>query len=129
MPISSSKQAYVASGNNIEHAWLPPNLSADEPVVDFKYEEVRSPPPSEREEFTLEPTDTHHYNSPEKSPIEVGEYCVVVLGEVIYSSNSIEDVELYIEDLIIGDSDNSLKKQDLMVFKRLPVKIGVSVKV
>jgi hypothetical protein len=122
----SSKTEYVPNvGNNIEHTWV----GIDGEIVDdlgINGDSVKKS--LEHQEYnavTEDYTDTvkNTYNT-----TNIGEYLIIFNGQII-STGDLSSVQNDVRSLIFGEHElcktNNINVEDLIVLKRIPIKIGV----
>jgi len=54
-----------------------------------------------------------------------GEYCIIIHGDVIYQSSSIDDIEHVVEMILY--ENQSVTQDEISVFKKMRLKVGVCV--
>lgn len=108
------------TGMNYEHVWT------DAPQAEFEYSNVPDPPatPFANEQSKAEPQSQQYAQTPVEQVSE-GEYCVFISGALMFSTPSLEDVEDALNRLIF--SDKPVSSENVVVMKRLKLKIGASV--
>jgi hypothetical protein len=136
------KSNFVASGNNMEHAWVPQREQAEIDVNEDQifYDEVSLPSDKETVSFDTQPDYVQSkedeqvgsrkwVSSSEKESSHnyfAFNFFVAIRGQIVFGSDNIDDIENYIESIIFKDQGD-LKQGDFVVMKRLPLKVGVCV--
>lgn len=100
-------------GNNMEQTWVGLNGDASYVIDDLD---------QENESIELE------YNEAEPNKESIGEYVLIYDGSII-SSGNLELVQSEVKDILFGQHNLSKNKnievEDLIVLKRVPIKVGV----
>lgn len=133
------RQPVNVTGMNHENAWMEgqsphefePHMVPDPPPTPFTHEAGgRVAPPvhlSERHAARRQP-EPQAQPEPPTQPIDQvleGEYCVFVSGNLLFSTPSLDEAEDALNRLIF--SDNPVPVEEVIVMRRLNLKIGASV--
>jgi hypothetical protein len=121
-----SKTEYVPNvGNNIEHTWV----GIDGDIVDdlgINGDSVKKS--LEHQEYNVV---TENYTDTVKNTYNttnIGEYLIIFNGQII-STGDLSSVQNDVRSLIFGEHElcktNNINVEDLIVLKRIPIKIGV----
>lgn len=125
--IGSGRTRAVASTDQ-DQAWLPKPHQAPERNYahgNVDYDAVPSPPQNQFEPppAPLEPQPSVPPGI-DLSSVQPGQYCLVYDNEV-WPSNSIDEIEEAVEQMM--RSDPNIQDNELIVMKRLNIKVGVSI--
>ena len=109
----------VSVGNH-DHTWYDEQQEPES----IRFDEVPSPP---QQLYAKESWEQDAEGSKFiANSVVVGDYCVVVNDEVVWSSPHLEEIEEAVQIILYEKKAATLA--ELSIFKRLPIKIGVSVR-
>jgi hypothetical protein len=133
-----SPQPVNVTGMNHENAWMEGQVPDE-----FEFDMVPDPPPSPFTHVMSGPRAPNVRNNAVPEPplhlreehseeviqplhkVHDGEYCVFVSGNLLFSTPSLEEAEDALNRLIF--SDNPVPVEDVVVMRRLNLKIGASI--
>lgn len=117
-----NKQVGIASGRK-DQVWLP-NLNeiSDPNSQTFEYDEVF-------EQQYQAPEENQNSQGSKNDLLDVapGQYVLCRVGQIIYVSDSQEEMEQIIDEIIF-DKNYNIDLDDLQVFKCLPIKAGIVIR-
>lgn len=132
------QQPVNITGMNHENAWMEGQTPAE-----YSYDAVPDPPPtpfthaaaadprmnaSQEGPMSESPPFQKRHSEETRQPLSKvldGEYCVFVSGNLLFSTPSLEEAEDALNRLIF--SDNPVPVEEVIVMKRLGLKIGASI--
>lgn len=91
------------------------------------YDEIPSPPEMSDEQFEVsDDVPTESSDEPTLADVEPTHYALFVKGALIYSSQLIGEIEKIIEEILFDqESLGNLTLDDIVLVKRIPLKVGV----
>jgi len=134
------RQPVNVTGMSHENAWMDGSAPyeydydavPDPPPTPFTHVAVSNDPRISREkvdEAPLPPARLQPEHPPKEDPslrqVLEGEYCVFVAGQLLFSTPSLDEAEDALNRLIF--SDNPVPIEDVVVMRRLNLKIGASI--
>jgi hypothetical protein len=115
----SQKDKYLFEKNTLENFKVPKQAK-----VYSGNNENWSDSLSEKEEVKLENKSTKKIDK-EISTIPPGDYALFVKNELITSSSDLNELESLMEEMLFGGSFKDLSIEDIVLMKRVKIKIGV----
>lgn len=128
-------QVGTLSGMSNDFSWTEaPMIDGKEVPEDanqesFRYDDVVAPTEQFIPEEQQEPNEEQEMESAKRLDIldvAPGDYCVIIGGDIVYSSESIKEVEDILEMILFDNK--SVSSKEISVFKKLDFKVGVSVR-